>query len=96
MCAGNLDCLGRKGKYKNGYPISMVKIIFKQLCEAVAFLHNDMKIFHGDIKPDNILLCGLNDRDKLFIKMYDECNFPNLYKQVKTQYWEKKEKTLKI
>ena len=95
LCAGNLDSLGRKGKYKNGYPINIVKKIFKQLCKAVAFLHNNMKIFHGDIKPDNILLCGINNRDKRYIKMYNECNFNSLYSQVKTQYWEKKGKNIK-
>ncbi len=95
LCAGNLDSLGRKGKYKNGYPINIVKKIFKQLCIAVAFLHNKMKIFHGDIKPDNILLCGVNNRDKRYIKMYNECNFNSLYSQVKTQYWEKKGKNIK-
>jgi serine/threonine protein kinase len=95
LCAGNLDALGRKGKYKSGYPIKMVKNIFKQLCKAVAFLHNEMKIFHGDIKPDNILLCGINNRDKRYIKMYDNCDFHNLYKQVKNQYWEKKGKNIK-
>ena len=34
-----------------------------------------MKVFHGDIKPDNILLCGLNNKDKNYIKMYEERNF---------------------
>ena len=95
LCAGNLDSLARKGRFKNGYPLKMVKTIFKQICLGLKFLHEELKVFHGDIKPDNILLCGLNDKDRKYIDLYNSANFKNLYTQVKTQYWEKKGKSIK-
>ena len=95
LCAGNLDSLARKGKYKNGYPIQIVKNIFKQICTGINFLHNDMKVFHGDIKPDNILLCGLNNKDRNYIKMYEDRNFKKIYSEVKNKYWIQKGKELK-
>ena len=73
----------------------MAKEIFKQICNGIKFLHNDMKIFHGDIKPDNILVCGINNKDKETIKNYDNANFKDIYKQVKKQYWLTKGKDLK-
>ena len=37
-------------------PMSHVQNYFSQLCDAVYYLHNDMKIAHRDIKAENILL----------------------------------------
>ena len=54
-----------------------------------------MKIFHGDIKPDNILLCGLNNRDKKYIELYDKADFTNLYSKIKKEYWVSKGKNIK-
>jgi serine/threonine-protein kinase SRPK3 len=95
LCCGNLDGLTRKGKYKNGLPPYIVKKIFQQLCLAVNTLHSKMKIFHGDIKPDNILLCGLNNRDKKYIELYDKADFTNLYSKIKKEYWVSKGKNIK-
>ncbi|OAD71239.1 hypothetical protein PHYBLDRAFT_92150, partial [Phycomyces blakesleeanus NRRL 1555(-)] len=33
-----------------------VRVWFRQLCEAVQYLHQEIKVCHKDIKPENILL----------------------------------------
>lgn len=95
LCCGNLDGFGRKGKYTNGYPIEIVKKIINQVCNGLLSIHNKLNGFHGDIKPDNILLCGINNRDLQLIKLYKKANFLELYQLVKKQYMNEK-KTKKI
>jgi serine/threonine-protein kinase SRPK3 len=95
LCAGNLDGLARKGKYKNGYPEHIVKKIFKQVLLSLNTVHNKLNGYHGDIKPDNILLCGLNNKDAKYIKMYGKHNFSEIYTKTKKEYMlEKKIKKL--
>ena len=95
LCAGNLDGLGRKGEYSKGYPSSMVKIFIQQTLEALNCVHYKLKGFHGDVKPDNILLCGYNNRDRHYIDMYDKLKFNEVYSRTKKEYCnEKKIKNL--
>jgi serine/threonine protein kinase len=63
----NIDSLMRKGEYPNGFPLPMVKTIMRQLIEAVRILHLKFKVYHGDIKTDNILVRGVNEKDKFII-----------------------------
>ena len=95
LCCGNLDVLSRKGKYKNGYPLPIAKEIFRQICEGLNVLHNDLKVLHGDIKPDNILLCGINKRDEKYIEWYNKADFLTVYSQIKKQYWIQKGNDIK-
>jgi len=44
----------------------------RQLIIAINHLHKKMKVFHGDIKTDNILIKGINDKDKFFISEYSK------------------------
>jgi len=92
LCCGNLDGLSRKGKYKNGYPEHIVKKIFKQTLEALYTVHYKLNGFHGDIKPDNILICGINNKDKKYISMYDKNNFSEIYNKTKKEYMVAKKK----
>tara|TARA_Y100000590_G_C15738175_1_gene1019305 strand:+ start:2854 stop:4095 length:1242 start_codon:yes stop_codon:yes gene_type:complete len=87
LCCGNLDGLARKGKYKNGYPQDIVFKFYNQIYEGLDYLHNKLKVFHGDIKPDNILLKGINNRDKVLIDFYNGQNFNEKYSQIKKMYW---------
>lgn len=95
LCCGNIDKIARKGKYPNGYPEEVVNVIFKQLVIAINDLHNKNKMFHGDIKPDNILLVGLNNYDKKIIEMYEQSNFIDTYTKIKQMYWVEKGRDLK-
>jgi len=79
VCCGNLDGIARKGCYPNGYPSTVVKKIYKQILKGLNYLHNEKKLLHGDLKPDNILLKGYNKRDELLIKLYDNEKFNEKY-----------------
>jgi len=91
----NIDDLIRKGDYENGFPIDKVKIIMKQLIESVRILHKKFKVFHGDIKSDNILIKGINDKDAFIIKRYTEENFLKKYAEAKKSHWLNLGKNLK-
>ena len=86
LCCGNLDGLARKGKYKTGYPLDVVKKIFRQTLEALHTVHYKLNGYHGDLKPDNILVRGLNNKDMKYISMYNKHNFINQYNKIKKQY----------
>jgi serine/threonine-protein kinase SRPK3 len=92
LCCGNLDGLARKGKYKNGYPEHIVRKIFKQTLEAVYTVHYKLNGFHGDIKPDNILICGINHKDMKYISNYNKHNFIETYNTTKKRYMKEKNK----
>ena len=64
----NIDSILRKGPYKNGIPLHLVKKIMVQLITAISILHKKFKVFHGDIKTDNILIKGVNMRDEFIIQ----------------------------
>ena len=80
---GNIDELIRKGTFSDGMPIDIVKKIMRQLITAVNILHNEFKVFHGDIKTDNILIKGINPKDIFIISKYKEADFPAKYSQGK-------------
>ncbi len=90
LCSGNLDGLSRKGKFKNGYPEYIVRKIFKQVLMALDTVHNKLNGYHGDIKPDNILLCGINNRDDKYIRMYQRNDFNEIYNKTKKDYMSEK------
>ena len=67
----NIDSIIRKGNYKNGLPLDIIKKIMIQLINAIQILHTKYKVFHGDIKTDNILLKGYNEKDLYIINEYN-------------------------
>ena len=95
LCCGNLDGLARKGKYSKGFPEEIVEKFYDQIYNGMNYLHKELKIFHGDIKPDNILLKGINNRDKVLIDYYNKQNFSKKYSDIKKKYWEEKGNNLK-
>jgi serine/threonine protein kinase len=84
---GNIDALVRKGDYLDGLPIIIVKKIMYQLFMALKYLHQKMKVYHADIKTDNILLRGYNNYDLHVIQQYNEMNFFENYKKAKEEFW---------
>jgi serine/threonine protein kinase len=82
----NLDCLLRKGKYVDGIPFNIAKTMFIEILEACNYLHTNLKVYHGDIKTDNILLKGISNKNKEIIKLYDSFKFNELYSNAKKEY----------
>ena len=86
LCAGNLDDLVRKNKLLcDGLPLNMIKSIMNQILPCVKVLHK-MKYFHGDIKTDNILIKGRNERDQYLIDCYTKENFFDKYTKEKAKH----------
>lgn len=82
----NLDYILRKGKYGDGIPFNIAKNMFIEILEACNYLHSQLKVYHGDIKTDNILLKGISKKNREIIKLYDSFNFNELYSRTKKEY----------
>jgi len=83
ICCANLDYIVRKTKYENGLPFNIVKNLMVQLLTACKHLHKNMKVFHADIKTDNILLKGISNKNKKIIDLYDSLNYKKIYSESK-------------
>ena len=70
LLAGSLYDIIRVGKYSHGFPLNIVKSIIKQLLIAMDIVNNKHKILHTDIKPDNILVVGVNNKVKEMIEHF--------------------------
>jgi len=70
LMAGSMYDVIKTDKYKNGLPPKSVESVEKQLMESIKVLHN-FDIIHTDIKPENILICGVN---KKYQKIMDKFN----------------------
>jgi serine/threonine-protein kinase SRPK3 len=86
LCCGNLDTIIRKGEYQGGLDLKTAKNIFTQLIKGLDIIHK-RKLIHCDIKTDNILLQGNNNRDKYVIELYKNLNFNQKYLDAKKKYW---------
>ena len=84
---GNLDALIRKGDYQNGLKMPLVKKIMFQVLSALKHLHTKLRVYHADIKTDNILLHGINRYDKYIIQEYNNFDFFGNYKKDKLKFW---------
>lgn len=93
LCNNNLDVIIRKGNYNTGFNHHS-KDIFKQICKGIETLHNKLKVFHGDLKLDNILLKGINKKTEVYINHYNSYNFNQEYKKLKEQFWLNKGKNI--
>jgi serine/threonine protein kinase len=90
ICCMNLHQLLKMKQFSNGLPYDMAIRIYIQICEGLDFLHNDTRVFHGDIKPDNILINGINKKDQYYIDQYKQKDFIKMYSDVKKKYWSDK------
>ena len=93
--ACDLDTVIRKNGYSTGLPLDIANKIMKQLMTAIDILHNKFKVFHGDIKPDNIFLKGMNSKNAHIIKLYDAGKFIDKYTNIKQEFWVNSGKSIK-
>jgi serine/threonine protein kinase len=91
---GNLDALIRKSDIDDGLPIQVVKKMMHQLLTAIKYLHQKLRVYHADIKTDNILLKGHNNYDQKIIEQYKSYNFIERYIESKKQFWLGKGKSI--
>jgi len=69
LMVGSIYDIIRVGKYSKGLPFETVKTIIKQLLIAMDVINNKYKKIHTDIKPDNILVCGVSDQIQEIINL---------------------------
>lgn len=85
ILAGSLYDLIRKGKYRNGLPLTIVKKIAVQMLNGFQTIHS-LGYIHSDIKPENILFEGRSKKIKELIDEFNKVNFNNIYKELKDKY----------
>lgn len=71
LMVGSLYDIMKNDKYKDGFNMKIICRIMLQLLTAINFVHNEMKIVHTDLKPDNILVCGRNNKIIDIIKHFE-------------------------
>lgn len=82
LFAGSIYDIMRMGKYSNGFPYETVKIIIYQLLEAMNIINKKYKILHTDIKPENVLIVGINNKvNEIIMKFQENKNYVNLLKK---------------
>lgn len=82
LMAGSIYDVIEYGKYSHGFPYNVVKKIIYQVLLAMNELNNN-DIIHTDIKPDNILLEGINKKTYEIIKEFKSFNFQKKFKKRK-------------
>lgn len=80
LLVGSTYQLIRRGKYENGLPEPIVGKIIEQIATALDAIKNGIKACHTDIKPENILIKGIDTRIKLFCELFIKENFYEKFK----------------
>ena len=80
LLVGSTYQLIKYGKYEDGLPENIVSIIIKQISNALNIIKNKIGACHTDIKPENILIKGIDKRIRIFIDKFLEEQFPAKFK----------------
>lgn len=88
LMAGTLYDVIKTDKYNNGLPSESVKKVETQLMDAIKILHN-FDIIHTDIKPENILVYGINKKYQKIIDKFKKLNLKEKFDENLTTLKEK-------
>ena len=80
LMAGSLYDLIKIDKYTSGLPEEVVNKIQIQMMEGLNILHN-FDIIHADIKPENVLVCGINKKYQKVIDKFKKLKLKEKYDQ---------------
>jgi serine/threonine protein kinase len=86
LYAGSINMVLFTGKYKYGLPIPTVKRITRQLLTALTVLHEELKIIHTDIKPENILFKGIPDYHAKIMEIFINSSFQQKCDKLLSQF----------
>jgi serine/threonine-protein kinase SRPK3 len=78
LCAGSLYDIMESGKYSKGLSYATVKTIIKQTLTAIVSLNYKVKQLHTDIKPENLLVVGVNRKIERIMNNFNKLNFNKL------------------
>jgi serine/threonine protein kinase len=70
LMACNIDYMIRKNEWKEGLNLEDSISVIKQVANALYVLHNKVKAYHADLKPDNILVHGTNSKIEKIKEVY--------------------------
>ena len=74
----------RRGKYENGLGAEFVIKCIKELLIAMKDIHKRLKICHSDLKPENLLISGTNNKTQGLIDEYEKFKIMDIYKHEMT------------
>lgn len=80
LMVGSTYQLIKKGKYEYGLSEKIVAKIILQVSCALESIKNNLEACHTDIKPENILIKGVDGRLKAFQQLFLQENFPQKFK----------------
>lgn len=72
LMAGSIYDVIKESKFSKGLPLTTTKIIIKQLLSAINFINTEFNKIHPDIKPENILLVGSNNKYKSIMTQFEQ------------------------
>jgi len=82
LMLGSSYQLLKKEKYEDGLPENIVLTLVKHISLALKLVNEKLGSCHTDIKPENILLKGIDKKHALFIKKFQEEHFDDKFKEI--------------
>ena len=78
LMAGSIYSVIREGKYNKGLPLDIVKKCLKSLLKAMIIVHDELKLCHTDLKPENMLISGVSIKVQEIIDEYNTFQFTKM------------------
>lgn len=79
LMACSLYTLIKRGKYSKGLGNELMLKSINCLLNSISILHENLKLCHTDLKPENMLISGYSFKVSEIIEEYSKFNLKNLY-----------------